>query len=99
MSAIALAMDGDMTIVHAAAQREQLLAAVQGAPADQGFALDLAKVDGIDSAGLQLLVATQHSLQRNATPLGLRGSVPAVQDAIGVYGLQTLLPQDTGASA
>ena len=92
-----LVMEGDMTIVNAAIQREQLLAAVQAAPTR--LTLDMRQVDGVDSAGLQLLLATQHSLARTAAALVLDGVQPAVANAMGVYGLQPLLLADTGASA
>jgi anti-sigma B factor antagonist len=84
-----LRLDADMTVVHAAAQREQILAAVQ--TATQGLELDLSAVDSIDSAGIQLVLAARHSLKRQGVALTLSQPQAAVNDALGVYGLHPLL--------
>lgn len=90
-------METEMSVVNAGAQREQLLAALDGV--DAGLALDLGPVDSIDSAGVQLLLATRRSLARQSATLTLDGIGPAVSEALQVYGLQTLLRAVTGSAA
>ena len=89
-----LRIEGDMTVVHAAAQREQILLAVQSAP--QGLEIDCAAIEGIDSAGIQLLLAARHSLQGRGAMLRLTQVPAAMNDALGVYGLHAVLAE--GAS-
>ncbi|MEK8050634.1 STAS domain-containing protein [Ideonella sp. DXS22W] len=86
----ALRLDGELTIPQAAAVRERLLAVLDTAP--DGLLLDLGEVEAFDSAGLQLLLATRHSLAERGLALTLTACSRPVADALRVYGLQALLP-------
>lgn len=79
-------VEGDLTIYEAAETRASLLALVDGARAVE---LDLADVGDIDSAGLQLLLATARTLGGR---LSLVGASAAVTEAIGLLGLGRHLP-------
>jgi anti-sigma B factor antagonist len=93
----AIRLEGDMTIQNAAEQRQALLAALPAAEA--GLALDLSRVDGFDSAGVQLLLALRHSLQARGAELTLAGATQAIADALGVYGLDCQLRSRLGGAA
>lgn len=79
----------DMTIAHAATHREHLLAMLAGQPGD--LRLDLGDVSDIDSSGVQLLLATRLSLQQQGLALRLSPCSSAVREALGTFGLDTLL--------
>jgi anti-sigma B factor antagonist len=68
-AAKALALDGELTIYHAAELRQTLLAALADAP--EGLAIDLAGVTEIDSAGVQLLMASKRAANASGRPLTL----------------------------
>jgi anti-sigma B factor antagonist len=72
-----LAIEGDMTIYRAAELREAILAAQASAPA---LEIDLAGVDDLDSAGLQLLVMAKRSAAADGRTLRLLGHSRAVLD-------------------
>lgn len=86
----ALRLEGELTIPQAAAVRDQLLALLDTAP--DGLALDLGGVESFDTAGLQLLLATRHSLAERGLALTLSACSTPVAEALRVYGLQALLP-------
>lgn len=54
-----ITMDGDLTIFQMAAYHEQLLAACQ---ASQEMHIDLSRIEGMDAAGVQLLLAVHKQL-------------------------------------
>jgi anti-anti-sigma factor len=83
-AAACLAVEGEMTIYHAAALKPVLLDAMrtQDAPA-----LDLAGVTEFDSAGAQLLLVARREAARLGKRLELRGTSPAVRDAFALLGL------------
>jgi anti-anti-sigma factor len=82
----ALVLGPDLGIAQAAACRESLLAAVKGTTG--ALRLDLGGVTDIDSSALQLLLATEHSLQRQGRALQLVAASDAVHSALQVLGLQ-----------
>lgn len=85
MTRTELTLNGDLTIYTAAGQRDALLSWVQGGA---GHAvIDLAHVSDCDSAGVQLLLATQKLLAEQGDTLELRHPSPAVRDALQHYGL------------
>ena len=80
---------GDLTIYQAAEAREALLALVDGACAVE---LDLADVGEIDSAGLQLLLATARMLAAKEGSISLKRPNAALVEAIDLLGLGRHLP-------
>jgi anti-anti-sigma factor len=78
--------EGALTIYEAAEAREALLALVDGAGAVE---LDLADVGEIDSAGLQLLLATARTV---GAGFSLKRPGAAVVEAIELLGLARHLP-------
>ena len=97
-AATTLALSGEMTVVNAAEHRLSLLtAATQASAQSQGLALDLVKVEALDSAGVQLLIATRKTLQAaGGHALRITNANSAVQDTLAIYSLQHWL---TGESA
>ena len=82
----------EMTIVHAAALREQFLQALQG---DAGaLSLDLGEVAEIDSSAVQLLLALQRSLREQGRPLQVLAVSRPVRELWQLFGLPPLLATD-----
>ncbi|MDT7835391.1 STAS domain-containing protein [Aquabacterium sp. OR-4] len=92
-----LSLSGELTIAQAAAVRDQLQAVLDTAP--DGLALDLSALESFDSAGLQLLLATRHSLAERGMPLILGACSAPVRDALRVYGLQALADGSAAAAS
>lgn len=88
-----LSMGHEMTIVQAAALRESLLARLATAPRE--LALDLGEVADFDSAGVQLLLATQRSLSEAGARLCITAVSPTVRRNLELFGLQALLETPT----
>jgi anti-anti-sigma factor len=88
-SPAALPLGPELTIAFAAAWHEALVDAV-GANAGE-LTLDLRGVTDFDSAGVQLLLATQRSLAAQGRALRLLDPSAAVRDGLQVFGLQSLL--------
>lgn len=86
---------GELTIQVAADQRVQLLAAV--ARHSDDLALDLSNISNCDSAGVQLLLATQRSVEQRGGQFGICAASDVVVQALKTYGLQYL--HKPGASA
>lgn len=84
-----LALGPDLTIAQAAACRDTLVDALCSGPGD--LSLDLSAVTDIDSAGLQLLLATRRSVRERGAALRLMGVSATVQDALAVFGLDAQL--------
>ncbi len=80
-----LALQGDMTIAQAAEHRTALLGALQ--QVEHRLWLDLGEIDAFDSAGVQLLLATERSLAARGADLALTAASPAVRDVLRCYGL------------
>ncbi|MEK8026073.1 MAG: hypothetical protein RLY78_137 [Pseudomonadota bacterium] len=95
MSTAALQLDADLAITGAAATRTRLLAWLQSLPADGTVpTLDLSAVEVFDSAGVQLLLATRHSLAARGLGLNLTGLPAHVHGSLQTLGLATLLADD-----
>lgn len=74
----------DLTIYHALEHKDALLAALADCAT---LELDLAQVEAIDSAGLQLLFLLDHEARRAGKALRLVAPSPAVADAIALCNL------------
>lgn len=83
----------ELTIPHADAQRQALLAALDAAgSAGPAPALDLSGVACCDTAGVQLLLAWRTSLAERGWSLRLHGSGSAVlHEVLALYGLGNML--------
>jgi anti-anti-sigma factor len=79
----------ELTIVHAEAERQALLARL----ADDAAwpPLDLSHVTAIDSAGVQLLLALQRSLRERGQPWRVAAASEAVRGVLATYGLLALV--------
>lgn len=80
-----LALGPELTIAQAAAWRDALVDALCATEGD--LALDLSGVTDIDSAGVQLLLATRRSLAERGAALQLRTPSADVRAALAVLGL------------
>jgi anti-sigma B factor antagonist len=80
----------ELTIAFAAATRDSLFDALHAQSGD--LALNLSGVTDIDSAGVQLLLATQRSLVERGNALVLQTPSAPVREALAVFGLSHLLP-------
>lgn len=89
-----LAICEEMTIYQAAAQKEQLLAALA---ATEHLELDLSAVTEIDTAGLQLLLLLKREGALQGKRLTISGHSPTVQhtldlcNLVGVFGDPVLI--------
>ena len=82
-AATVFAPEGEMTIRTAAAQREALQQAI-----DAGcVTLDLSRVEAIDTAGVQLLLAARRAVDPLGTPLQIRGAGDPVRSLVSLYRL------------
>ncbi|MFM2346605.1 MAG: hypothetical protein RL654_1358 [Pseudomonadota bacterium] len=81
-----LVLDGELTIVQAAAVRERLL---EWLPQADGQ-LDLSGVGACDSAGIQLLLALSRSLRETGRVLQILQPSTAVVESLQRYGLDAL---------
>lgn len=101
-----LSLAGALTIAEVAETRGDLLARLATAPAEIGeVALDLSAVPEIDTAGVQLLLSTAHTLSaqgKRATLLRQAEVVRTVAQALGAADASQscgfLLRSDTGAT-
>lgn len=80
------ALPDEMTLAHAAQVREALLQAMDGGQTE----FDARAVSAIDSSGIQLLLALQHSLQGKQAALTLTAPSVALRQALQWYGLDAL---------
>lgn len=81
-----LVLAGELTVITAAEEKERLLAALQ---TSSGLRVDLAGVEEIDTAGLQILLLARREADRQNVPFELgpaRGGVAAV---LAMAGLDT----------
>ena len=81
----AFAIEGEMTIYRAAELCTGLQEALKASDGD--FAIDLAGVTEIDSAGVQLLLAAGKSAAAAGRGLRMAGQSPAVGEVLGFLGL------------
>ena len=77
---VRLTLEGELTIYGAAELQARLVAALADAP--EGLDIDLAGVTDIDSAGVQLLLATKKSLQARERDLQLIAPSEAVLEVL-----------------
>ncbi|GGY39614.1 hypothetical protein GCM10011297_11020 [Bacterioplanes sanyensis] len=77
-----------LSIDRVEALHEQILAALSSV---ESIEIDASKVQYADTAGLQLLLALQHSLQSSGKGLYWQGASDAVTDCAALLGLNTLL--------
>ena len=73
------APDSDLTIYHATAQKDALIAALDNA---QRLELDLTAVSEIDTAGLQLLILIKREARARNKELVISGHTNAVRQVI-----------------
>jgi len=98
----ALRLTGELTIYSVAEARDQLGAALDRGP---GLQLNLAGLEELDSAGVQLLVWIKQEARRRGKHLALTGHSPAVVEVFdllqvaGLFGDQILLPPSPRSSA
>ncbi|MFI5910602.1 lipid asymmetry maintenance protein MlaB [Dactylosporangium sp. NPDC051541] len=76
-----LDLDGELTIVYAAEQHEQLLRFLTGGP---DLELGLGGVTELDTAGLQVLLLAVREARRRGLRLRLTDLSPAVRDVLAV---------------
>lgn len=86
-SATDLALEGELTIYSAAAQRDVLLAW----SLDGSGVIDLSAITDCDSAGVQLLLSARATLAKDGRTLVLREPSQPVRDALLGFGLTTAL--------
>jgi len=93
-----LVLGPELTIAQAAEQQQLLLEAVQGLRTG-ALHLDLSNVSDFDSSAIQLLLATQRSLQDKAAELQLYQPTAVVLAALRCFGLDvSLQPLNLAAS-
>lgn len=86
---------GDLTIPTAAERRDEFLAALDAADHDLGLELDLADVDDLDTAGLQLLLAFRREAAGRDVPLRVVNAGDRVATVLRTVGLRPdLVPHD-----
>lgn len=88
-----LTIDGAMTVYEASESKSELLAALADGA---GLEIDLAGVDEIDTAGLQLLVLTRREGAQAGKPVRLADPSAALLEALDRYGMRSTfeLPTD-----
>jgi len=77
-------LDGELTILTAATQKERLLAALQGSA---GLRVDLSAVDEVDTAGLQILLLARREAEKANLPFRLTGTDPQIARVLAIAGL------------
>ncbi len=85
-----LTLGPELTIAQASEQHQRLLESLQTIEAGT-LRLDLSSVSDFDSAAIQLLLATQRSLQDKGASLQLHQASPVVLAALNCYGLDACL--------
>lgn len=91
-----LAVSGEFTIYTAGEWRERLLTAVTG---QAEVSLDLSEVSEIDTAGLQLLIATQREVHAAGGTLHLAGPSAAVREVLSFCHLNDFFGLGAGEQA
>jgi anti-sigma B factor antagonist len=93
-----LVLEGDMTIYHASALKEQLLGALEQ---HSGLELDLTGVTEIDTAGCQILILLRREADRLGKSLRLAAAGGAVAEVLTFYGIAAYIgvPPSTAADA
>ena len=91
-----VALGPELTIAHAAAWRDTLVDALCASAGD--LTLDLSGVTEVDSAGLQLLLATKRSVAERGAALWLARVPGPVDEALAVFGLNCQLDATGGGA-
>jgi len=92
---VRLTLEGELTIYGAAELQARLVAALADAP--EGLDIDLAGVTDIDSAGVQLLLATHRTALASDRSVLLRAPSEAVHDVLALFDLASFF--DIAAAA
>lgn len=85
----AITLGSELTIVHAAQIRDTLLTHLSAGNAE--LTLDLSEATEVDSSGIQILLATQHSLNAQGRSLRIIGMSKNLREVLTLYALQPLL--------
>jgi anti-anti-sigma factor len=80
-----LVLEGELTIYGAAELQARLIAALGDAPG--GLDIHLAEVTELDSAGVQLLMATARAAQATGRSIVLSAPSEAVRDVLELFDL------------
>ena len=91
-----LALDGELTIYAAAELQARLIAALADAP--DGLDIDLAGVTELDSAGVQLLMATRRGALATGRSVTLCAPSDAVREVFDLFDLASFFDLATAAS-
>ncbi|MDP9900946.1 STAS domain-containing protein [Variovorax ginsengisoli] len=89
-------LEGELTIYGAAPLQARLLAALADAP--EGLDIDLAGVTEIDSAGVQLLMATRRAALATGSSVTLCAPSDAVREVFDLFDLASFFALATAAS-
>lgn len=89
-------VEPELTIAHASDARQAWLNALLN-PHD-AVHLDLSKVQEMDSAGVQLLLATLHSSRQEGVPLQLIAPSRIVREVLALYELTDLFESACAAA-
>lgn len=84
-SSTTLRLSGECTIYHAATAKELLLADSKGF--DKTVKLDLEQISELDTAGVQLLLMLQKSVQQAGGSLQLQASNATVDQVLRIFHL------------
>ena len=79
-----LCIEGELTIVRAAALHAELLMLLQD---ERNLDIDLSAVSEVDSAGLQLLLLAKRTALAHGSELRLLGHSPAVLELLQLFNL------------
>ena len=79
-----LTVDGDLTIYHAAENKERLIDGVRASPV---LELDLSHVGQIDSAGVQLLALAKRESRTQGHAFAIVGHSLAVREVIEFFNM------------
>jgi anti-sigma B factor antagonist len=94
-TAVAFAIEGELTIYRAAELKPVLLEAAAGATP----AVDLSQVTEFDSAGLQLLLVAAREAQRHGKCLQLQAPSEAVREVLAMLDMADRFTIAEGAAA
>lgn len=92
----ALALEGELTIYGAAELQTRLIAALADAP--EGMDIDLSGVTELDSAGVQLLMATHRAARASGRTVTLCAPSEAVCEVLARFDLASFFDMATAAS-
>ncbi|MEV4641782.1 STAS domain-containing protein [Actinoplanes sp. NPDC049548] len=81
-----ITLDGELTIMTAAAHKDRLLSAL---PGNDGLRVDMSGVEEIDTAGLQVLLLVRREAQRLELPFEIGAAGGSVAEVLAMAGLAT----------